>query len=88
MNRGQNVFGSKLRMFRFVKGWSLEDAAECFGTDSSHLSKWELGRVKPRKETVYRLTEIMRDNLSPEDSIFMHQMAMDLENWAFYADSK
>jgi len=72
INKPQNGTFYGLKIVRSNKGWSQSDLARALKaqgdeTRQGTISKWEAGRINPRRETIYRLAQVF--GLSVENFI-------------------
>jgi transcriptional regulator with XRE-family HTH domain len=56
--------GRKISRFRKLRDWTQEELGQKMDVHKTVVSRWELGRMAPRLETLQRLAEILGIELS------------------------
>jgi transcriptional regulator with XRE-family HTH domain len=51
----------ELRNARRAHGWTIEEAAEAVGVDTSTYHRWELGTQRPYPSNMLKLSHVLRD---------------------------
>ena len=56
--------GRKIARFRKLKDWTQEELGQKLDVHKTVISRWELGRMAPRLETLQKLAEVLGIELS------------------------
>lgn len=57
-------FGEKLTRLRRMEGMTQKELAEKLGRDRATVASWEIGRTKPRTDTLRQLASVFGVSLS------------------------
>lgn len=57
-----NLFGSRLKLLRDSKGMTLQQVAELVGLRDATLSRYENGKLEPKRGTIWLLADLFRVN--------------------------
>lgn len=63
LTKEQNI-GRKIARLRKLKDWTQEEPGQNLDVHKTVISRWELGRMAPRRETLQKLAEVLGIELS------------------------
>lgn len=64
-HKSNSGVGNKIKQLRSERGMTQVELAEKLGVLQKDVSRWELGKVEPKPETIQKISEVLNASVTP-----------------------